>query len=220
MSKRSARNMPKRDRGTRTFDDTYLYIFCNGETEKNYFEDMRKALRFAQVMCVIVSFTYNRLSLAKKVKNYCKKERITPHAKTQIFVVYDADIQPKGQQTNVSAIKAEVDNAYHACLAYGYKPIVSNECFELWILLHYADVAAPSHRDMLIKRVGTHITDYHKTESPVYACITMQQDTALRRANALAVQHGYSVGDKNFVPSRACPFTNVHVLVKAMHDLA
>lgn len=220
MSRRSARNLPKRDKGTQKFNGTYFYIFCNGETERNYFEDIRKALSLAKASCRIISSPYNRLSLAKKVKEACQQEGITPHATTRVFVVYDADIQPKGQQTNTGASKSQTDNAYHACLAYGYTPIVSNECVELWVLLHFRDVQTPTHRDTLIHYVGEYIAGYHKTQSPVHEHIMAKQDDALHRANTLALHHRYNEGDKNFVPSRACPFTNVYVLVQAMYDLA
>lgn len=219
MSTRKAQSLPNRRKGVLPYERKHLYIFCNGETEKIYFEDICKQLRVPKATCRIIASSHNRLSLVKKVQQQCKREGITPDTYTRIFVVYDADIQPKGKESDPGTIKQQVDNAYHSCRGNTYIPIVSNECFELWILLHYVDVTTPLHRDTLMKRVKDHIPNYHKTQSPVYDLTKSLQKKAKDRASALATQHQYATHKIDFVPSRCCPFTNVHELLSAIEEL-
>ncbi len=188
------------------------YIYCNGDTEKKYFEELRKFHRVARELCVIQSSQANRLSLVQEVEE--ARGSVKGDETTQVFVVFDADILPKGKATNTGAIKSQVDNAWKKCVAKGYAPILSNESFELWFLLHFEDVASPLHRDELLKRLKIHVPEYGKASSGMHEKTALLHKKAQDRARKLTEAYTETIPH-----SQRNPFTNVYELVAHIESI-
>lgn len=110
-------------------------IVCEGEeTEPNYFNELLKYVntKFNKKIKYLIKGTgRNTESLVACIDDFFAitnelelKENI-PYGK--IFVVFDKDSFTKGQ----------FNNAIFTAKRKGYIPIWSNECIELWFLLHF-----------------------------------------------------------------------------------
>ncbi len=204
------------------------YIFTNGETEEDYFKALRTHCNLPKNEAILVKFlpkdnsepeerieikslSYSRLSLVKKVK-----EIITGKEKSavgKVFIVFDADTEPKGKSSNPSKLKSQVNDAWAAAKSAGFIPILSNESFELWYLLHFEDVPLKSkiHRDILLQEVKKHIPNYNKGKAGYFGLTFPDLKTAIKRAKKMAEQYNAHTppADKN-------PYTNVYELVEEL----
>ena len=63
--------------------------------------------------------------------------------------------------------------------------IVSVPCFEFWLLLHFEDVRAWLHRDVVYDRLTQHIPGYQKNTNDIYAKTRHLVGVASDRANKL-----------------------------------
>lgn len=192
-----------------------LYIFCNGVTEKSYFEEIRKELHLPIATCKIESSSYNRKSLVVKVAKMIKRDEYVIYPEDKIFIVFDADIEPKGKISYPSKLASDVDNACHSCKSKKYISILSNESFELWLLLHFEDIQHALHRDDVEHRLKTHIPDYVKGKTLTYSYTKSAIEVAKQRAKKLALNHE----KLKTTPSKCNPVTYVYKLVEEIEAL-
>lgn len=110
--------------------------------------------------------------------NYTSKE-LTEYQ--QIWLVYDKDDFPKDRFDN-AAYKADADRKYRFRVAW------SNESFELWLLWHYQDYTANTHRKEYIKALKKYIPGYDKGKKEVYERILATGDinAAIKRGKQQA----------------------------------
>lgn len=191
-----------------------VLIYCNGETEKSYFQAIRDGERLTGVTVEVFCSTSNRRSLVDEVAAKLKSKT---HANPEVWVVFDVDSKPDGKQINTSKINQEADKAVAECRRLKYKPVVSNDCFELWFCLHFEYCCSHLHRKQLLDKVKEKIPAYKKGES-VYKHLKEHTDNAIKNAKKLCGdQPGYP--DKYQV-SQCQPFTNAHELVLRLRKLA
>ena len=111
-----------------------------------------------------------------------------------VWCVFDVDDHPGIPE----AMRTARDN--------GIKLAISNPCFELWVLLHFADQPGRIGRVGLTKRLKKFLKDYDKKID--YATLKSGHDQAIRRARTLEKQ-ARELGDPHRNPS-----TGVHLLVE------
>jgi RloB-like protein len=123
MSKRPLLKPVGTRRPSRQKKSVYL-IICEGEkTEPNYFKEMRQFHRLS-ISIEICGTGCNTISLIEEAR------RIDIGSETdfdQVWCVFDKD-DFTAENFNNAIFKA---NSYH------YRVAWSNECFELWYLLHF-----------------------------------------------------------------------------------
>ena len=190
-----------------------VLIYCNGETETSYFQALCDDERLKEVKVRVVNSKSNRLSLVKEVAG---KLDFKPDDHHEVWVVFDVDSKPDGQQINTCKINEEADKAVVKCRGLKYKPIVSNDCFELWFYLHFDFCESDLHRRQLLDKVEAKIPGYKKGKS-VYKQLQEQTEQALRNAKKLCEKHqGYP---DQYQVSQCKPFTNAHELVLRLREL-
>lgn len=91
------------------------------------------------------------------------------------------------------------------------KAIASIPSFELWLLLHYEDIQAPIHRDVVMDRLKQHIPGYDKGAGGAFAHTRSRLETATQRALALAAKFTAYTDPE--------PFTALHELVTRLTTL-
>lgn len=190
----------KRRSPTRTYRKT-IWIVCNGYTEKCYFSDFLYDLGLSSIK--IKSSGCNRLSLVKDTK----KSGLRSTTNTEVWIVFDVDDDPTGQ-TNTAIVK---------CRKHGFKPIVSNECFEIWFRLHFDYINSPLPRSTLFTWMSKHFQpDYENNKRiHIYAELKDKIADAIRNSKRLA-----AVYDDSVPFSRRNPYTNVYELVEALNAYA
>lgn len=202
-----------------------IYIYCNGITERDYFLALRRHLGIPTIMVSVTSSNSNRLSLVEELETQFRRQRdictrehtaFKQYKDYKKYVVFDVDSLPKGKRTqNPGDIRSQADNAVHKCNALGYTAIVSNECFELWFVLHYQYINIEFHRDALCDMLGT-LTEkaYQKNKTPLFPVLLQHIQNAIANAKALADSH-----PPHKPVSQCRPYTNVHELVNKLFTM-
>jgi hypothetical protein len=129
----------------------------------------------------------------------------------KVYAVFDRD----DHHTYANAIamaeardgKLKNDEKEHA----SFEAIVSVPCFELWLLLHYADIMAPVHRDEALARLRQHLSGYQKGNNDTYFMTVANLAVATRRAIALKLRFSRLPGTD--------PYTDIHALVDVLRNL-
>lgn len=102
------------------------------------------------------------------------------------------------------------------CVAY------SNECYELWLLLHFKNVASHKTREEIKKELNEEFKKYfnlkyEKSEKHVYGMLIDRQEKAIQRAKKL-IENIIKVDDK-LDPYNNNPSTKIHLLVECLNNL-
>ncbi len=143
----------------------------------------------------------------KEQKKKAKKEGIEEYE--AIYCVMDVDEHP----TIKNAIQQALDNALI--------PIVSNQCFELWYLLHFMEYStAYMHREEIAKRLKLHLgQEYDKADRKMYELIKAKGDEELAAQNSKRLRKAAEEDSDERNPSRN-PSTDVFILIEKLNGLA
>lgn len=150
------------------------FVFCEGDTEVAYIEMLRSFYRLP--IHIIAKKTL--LNITPSLVERCKSTYVqTKNDRT--YLMYDLDIPSMLERL------LKVEGATLLC---------SNPCFELWLLLHYADQRAELSSNECVKRLTTCIRQYKKGElradDRLYL-LSLQKDAA-DRAKKLKEYHNPS----------------------------
>ena len=201
--------MQKRpDRFKKIHPEYHLIVTEGTKTEPKYFEAMKNLINSkygGRIQLKIFGEGENTISLFETAKARAEND---PNQCKHVWVVYDKDDFPAEHfNTTVDLCKKYSDSArtYHA--------IWSNQCIELWFLLHFdylqSDIAREAYYPKLnqrLKRMGK--GDYKKNRADMFSILLPYLDTAISNAKNL-----YEV-KKQLTPSNAAPCTTVFELLE------
>ncbi|MBU1746036.1 MAG: RloB family protein [Proteobacteria bacterium] len=186
---------------TRNLRDRIL-ILCEGKkTEPNYF---RKFPLNVELVEIDVRGTgANTLSLVEDAIRRGQDAVKSDIPYNQIWCVFDRDSFPSGNFNR--AFKVADENRIR--IAY------SNQCFELWYLLHYNFNDAAIDRREYARRLTKFIgRKYRKNDGNMYDLLKERQHTAIRNAKMLLSRYDACN------PEKDDPSTTVHELVEALNE--
>lgn len=178
-------------------------IVCEGKnTEPQYFEKLAYAWRLRA--CVVslggAGAPEQLFSEALSTKEKSENEN---NCFDEVWAVFDKDeIDTK---TILSVRRKAAES--------GIKVAFSNECFELWLLLHFQDDGWHTQRRDLPTALDAYLPGYSNSKSissKHFALLRKVLPDAMRRAERLEK-------DKTLEDDlEACPYTNVHELVTCL----
>lgn len=147
-----------------------LHIYCEGESEKLYLDNIRKLIGTKKRQKLVVKSERKQgMTLFNYVKNRYKNHdyKVTP---VNIVLVIDKDDTPIN----------ELEHLKKKCLEEGYLLVYSNACFELWLLLHFEKVNHFTTRDSLRNMLSTKLgKKYKKTNESIFEQIVKNYNTAM-----------------------------------------
>lgn len=192
---------------------SYLIASEGQSTEVNYFNGFKKEIN-NKYSNSIESYEVEIKGLGKETLRVI--EEITEYSRTlpilyeNIWAVFDKDDFPKD----------DFDNAIHKADELGINVAWSNECFELWYLLHFSFLQSALHRDMIslkldeeFKKLGIP-TGYDKTSKDIYTLLKPRMKTAIRNAIKLDEEI-----NPHLSASKRNPCTKVYELVTELDDI-
>jgi hypothetical protein len=165
---KSARDL-RRGLPTREPYDRIL-IVCEGKkTEPNYFHEIRQEGRISTVhICISPSQlgTQPLQVVNSAVALFHEKKR----AFEKVFAVFDRDDHSTYNNAinRAESLSSNGDLINDEGKQATFKAIVSVPCFELWLLLHYANIQSYFHRREILHQLQTHITNYEKGQNGLY----------------------------------------------------
>jgi hypothetical protein len=211
MGKKQRQLKPWEERRTRgrrykilSLRKKYL-IVTNGDTEAAYFENYRGTT--GPKIRIVRRLKDPNLLVKKAI---AERERRSKKGETfhEAWIVMDRDkfVGNNGDEEQYrAALKVARENNIEVAF--------SDDSFELWYVLHYQDLKAPTTRKELIKLLEKHRAKrYEKgVKGDLYHEILHLRDDAMRRAHQLFKQ-------ADSQPSTSNPCTRVHILVERLID--
>ena len=203
--------MGRRADRRRPIQPEYHLIVTEGEkTEPLYFEPIRRTINRQyreRIQLKVCGRGGNTLDL------FCKayqQARSSVNGCRHVWIVYDTDDFPA----------ADVDRTARLCEQRStdvtqFHAIWSNQCFELWFLLHMGFFHADIHRREYPPKISrwlmkNHYGAYTKTRTDMYAILRPYLDRAMDNAERLS---RLNAGKK---PSESSPGTQMHLLMKKL----
>ncbi len=212
FKKRGKERRKRESKELRTRSEAWL-IVCEGkETEPNYFKSLFNYVNLKsdrKINYVIKGEGRNTESLVSSVDDYfsfvddLKQKKKIPYGK--VFVVFDMDSFGKGQ----------FNNAIFTASRSGYIPIWSNECFELWFLLHFNLLESNITREEYFSKLSEIFGTKYKKSDDHFALLNTEVNlkNAMRNAKQLYCKTENIKSCANRAPS-----TTVFQMVEEIED--
>ena len=202
----------KRNEGTKTVQPgNYLIVTEGTETEVNYFENISRIIKELFSNSIIVEkidldIQGTARSTKVLVNEAIKKRSLKTYS--DVWVVFDKD-------DNI-----DFDEAIALAKEKGLNVAWSNECFELWLLLHFQDLKSAIGRNDYYSKLTNHFKDkninngkYDKNIYDIFDITSKYVHDAIKRSNSLLEDHRC---DKIFSPNKMNPATKVQDLVEEL----
>jgi len=140
--------------GSRKVGKPYL-IICEGKvTEPIYFE----AIAGPNVQVTAKGYGRSKTALVEKAEKHCDDYDIDP-TKTRVWVVFDFDVK----YDQISNQREDYNEAIVKAKQLGFEVAYSNDCFELWLVLHLKAIEGEFHRKQLFEFLTDHFgEDYEQ----------------------------------------------------------
>lgn len=194
----------RQDRKILIAPDCHLIVTEGTKTEPNYFQGLKADIEQRYKNRIFIDGKgRNTLSLLKAA------EKIVEKSDTEyqhVWLVYDRDDFPKD----------DFDNTLNRCKALSddnitYHALWSNECIELWFLLHFEFLQSALHRDSYYLKLSEYLNvKYKKNSTDIYVKLKQHLNTAINNAKKLMKLHDCDV------PSKCNPATNVYEIFELL----
>ena len=101
-----------------------------------------------------------------------------------VYAVFDRDDHPTYHDAilRAEAHKSKLKNSAREPVAF--EAVVSVPCFEVWFLMHFQDVTAWEHRDVILSKLCGHVPGYSKGRAQMYKLTADKILAATARATA------------------------------------
>ncbi|MEK4228527.1 RloB family protein [Solibacillus sp. FSL H8-0538] len=188
--------MKMRERGSLALRKTIL-IYCEGETERIYFEQMKILKRSKMVSVKIKNVKRSALKLAQHAYRDSSYQPFD-----EVWVVFDKDDLTEKQLEEVN----DFCERHEILIAY------TNEAFELWLLLHFEqiDVTQVYPRALLNEKMGDYlnVARYfrNKGNAEVIAPIALRHEIAMKNCSEMMALRNSD--------SRDNPYCNLHEMIR------
>lgn len=200
----------KPDREIKIHPEYHLIVSEGTDTEPAYFGAIRDIINKQypkKIQLDVFGEGNNTISLFDKAKQLAKD---SANVYRHVWVVYDTDDFPAEHIDRVVQLCAEnstEETEYHA--------VWSNQCVELWFLLHFSFMQSDIHRKEYWSKLTDWLTkigvgEYKKNRTDMYKVLRPFMDFAIVNAKRLdETNQGKS-------PSKAAPGTKVYELVEML----
>lgn len=203
MSKRN-------DRKKKIQPECHLIITEGTKTEPNYFNEIKNLINenySEKIHLEIVGQGDNTVNLFDKAQQLAKANL---NGYKHIWIIYDIDDFPKDRIDRVPVLCKE--NSSPNCK---YHAIWSNQCIELWFLLHFSFMHSDLHRNEYESKLSKHLSEigagtYYKNRHDMFSVLREYLDIAIQNANKLdKINSGKT-------PSNSAPGTKVFELIEKL----
>ena len=193
----------------RTAHKTIL-IVCEGQTEEWYFSKF--PVISLSVKCVNLQ-GQSKMSLVKATQEILEEEGFTFD---EVWCVFDMDV-------NTNRDFTLFDKSIAKAKSLGYNVAYSNDCFELWLLLHYKDIQSTQNREYYYEQLGKCFKmNYVKNGKKIDFCkklyTLLQEDDNSSEAQAIVRAEKLYLRQKHLPYHQQKPVTLVYQLVRLLNE--
>jgi hypothetical protein len=200
----------RRDTHKKIQPEYHLIVTEGTDTEPAYFKAMKDVINSTysdHIQLGVYGTGDNTLSLFQKAKQLASS---SANGYKHVWVVYDTDDFPAehiDKTAKLCASESTEETIYHA--------LWSNQCIELWFLLHFSFMQSNLHRTSYFPKLTEILTSlglgkYEKNRTDMYQILFPYMETAIANAEKLdKINHGKP-------PSASAPGTKVYELVEKL----
>ena len=203
--------MQKRRDDKRTISPEYHLIVTEGtKTEPEYFNSLKKRINEKypeRIQLDISGIGDNTVNLFERAKALAEEN---PNKYKHVWVIYDTDSFPAENINRVPVLCK--NNSTSNCQ---YHALWSNQCIELWFLLHFSYMHSNLHRDEYYPKLDINLKTvsagkYRKNRKDMFEVLLPYLDTAISNAKKLNILNGKKE------PSKSAPGTQIYRLMEKM----
>lgn len=198
---------PQRLVETKRMNIGHIIIFCEGRTEKYYFDYFAKILeknKYTNVEVVLESANGNARTVLNYADSFMADEENNRKFSTYgKYLAFDCDDPPNIQMVIQSATE--------------YTLLISNHLFETWLLMHFEDVEEKISKREIYRRLSEHLhTNYSKGHRGKTREIVQNGNIEKAIDNAKMLEKRYADEGKSIFThiKDMNPYTSVHTLVE------
>ncbi|HJA70932.1 MAG TPA: RloB family protein [Candidatus Lachnoclostridium stercoravium] len=198
---------PQRLSETKKANIGRIIIFCEGKTEKfyfDYFAEIIKKNKYTDIEVVLKTANGNARTVLNCAEEFMSDEENNQKYNTYgKYLAFDCDDPPDIQ----AVIQAAKD----------YELLISNHLFEIWLLMHFEDIEEKISKREIYRHLSFHL---HNNYSKGHRGKTREiiQNGSIEKAidNARNLEKRYLAEGKNVFSDikDMNPFTNVYKLVE------
>ena len=187
----------------------HLIVTEGTATEPNYFEAIKKIINEKysdRIVLKVEGKGDNTLGLYEKARASAEG----PNDYKHVWIVYDTDDFPPDHINRTAELCKNTE-----CESKQFHAIWSNQCIELWFLLHFGFYHSDIHRSMYWAKLTEYLTslgegEYSKNRKDIYGILRPYLDVAIENARELdEMNRGKS-------PSASAPGTKVYELIEVL----
>jgi len=202
--------LKRRDRFIKIQPEYHLIVTEGTDTEPKYFQSLKEHLNKSykgRIQIQIFGEGDNTLSLLRRAR---KRALASPNPFKHVWIVYDTDDFPADHVDNTALRCTALSNGetvYHATW--------SNQCIELWFLLHFDFFQSDLHRNEYFPKLSGYLSSisagrYKKNREDMFDVLLPKLETAITNGKKLD-----KMNVKN-PPSKCCPGTKVFELIEKL----
>lgn len=198
---------PQRLSETKKTNIGRIIIFCEGKTEKYYFDyfaEIIKKNKYTDIEVVLKTASGNARTVLKCANEFMADEEHNQKFNTYgKYLAFDCDEPPDIQSVILAAA--------------GYELLISNYLFETWLLMHFEDVEKKISKREIYQRLSLHLhSAYSKGHRGKTREIVQNGNIDKAIDNAKALEKQYIAEGKNIFANikDMNPFTNVYQLIE------
>jgi hypothetical protein len=184
-----------------------IYIFTEGETEKNYFSILNKKYNATVAVKVSVNHAHkqgmNLLNHALGKINTLNK--IQKNNLGGVYIIFDKDdIDNAEMQTVLSEAKSK-----------GIHIGFSNSCFEVWLLAHFESLNESHTKDRLYQRLEHYLSceQYSKNHKNDIDLLKQLEDCV-----STAMENTATMEELSQLTINCEPYTNIGKVIQCIYD--
>lgn len=178
---------------------TFLIATEGTKTEPNYLKALKKELEATNRFNIDISIEGKGKATKALVNKVIRQVENCNQEYDRVWAVFDKDDF------------SDFDEAINLAKSKHINCAWSNECFELWLLLHFRDISAPTKRNELFKQLEQAIRDAIHKNNPdalfdlskgndkIYELVTKlgSESDAIKRASVLKTYNTTKASDQN-----------------------
>ena len=208
-------NLERSDRQKLLLPEPHLFVTEGTKTEPHYLNGMIKQIEKKYGSAVNRQFAIrgegdNTLNLLSKAEKY---EKNGSEFFRHVWIIYDKDDFPADNFDN-TVFRCEALNERYSKEGREttFHAIWSNQCIELWFLLHFIYLDTDILREEYRKRLSQYLKKgYKKNDDEIFSLLYPYMNRAIRNARTLMESYAEEIA-----PSKKGPCTNMYTLVEEL----
>ena len=199
------------ERAVKIYPEYHLIVSEGTKTEPNYFNEIKTIINQkykGRIQLEVHGTGDNTTFLFERTKSFVDN---SPNRFKHVWIVYDTDDFPRDKINEVPKLCEQENRTSECC----YHAIWSNQCIELWYLLHFSFMQSDIHRSLYFDKLSEQLIligagAYKKNREDMFAILRDYLDNAIKNAKILDRINT----DKT--PSESAPGTRVYELIEQL----